>query len=56
MSDINLFNATIKHWVEEYANHNRNLLKKIKELMDMRFNEQQAKTALEKNDEDLKRQ
>ena len=54
-SDINLFNATAKQWVEEYANPERSLKKKIKELMDMGFNEQQAKNALEKNDEDLEK-
>ena len=55
MSDINLFNATAKHWVEEYANPDRNLQKKIKELVDMGFNEQQAKTALKQNDEDVEK-
>jgi ubiquitin-conjugating enzyme (huntingtin interacting protein 2) len=55
MSDINLFNATAKHWVEEYATPGRNLQKKIKELADMGFNEQQAKEALEKNEEDLEK-
>ena len=55
MSDINLFNATAKHWVDEYATPGRNLQKKIKELADMGFNEQQAKEALEKNEEDLEK-
>ena len=55
MSDINLFNSTAKHWVEEYANPDRDLNKKIKELVDMGFNEQQAKNALEKNDNDLEK-
>ena len=32
MSDIKLFNQTAKHWVEEYANPERNLQKKIKEI------------------------
>ena len=55
MSDINLFNSTAKHWVEEYANPDRDFNKKIKELVDMGFNEQQAKNALEKNDNDLEK-
>ena len=55
LSDIKLFNATAKHWVEEYANPERNLQKKIKELMDMGFTEQQAKDALEKNNEDVEK-
>ena len=33
MTDINLFNQTAKHWVEEYANPERNLQKKIKEFI-----------------------
>ena len=55
LSDIKLFNATAKHWVEEYANPERNLQKKIKELTDMGFTEQQAKDALEKNNEDVEK-
>ena len=55
MSDIRLFNQTAKHWVEEYANPERNLQKKIKELMDMGFTEQQSRDALQKNNEDLEK-
>ena len=55
MSDIKLFNQTAKHWVEEYANPERNLQNKIKEIIEMGFNEQQAKEALEKNDEDVQK-
>ena len=55
MSDIKLFNQTAKHWVEEYANQERNLQNKIKEIIEMGFNEQQAKEALEKNDEDVQK-
>ena len=55
MSDINLFNQTAKHWVEEYANPERNIQRKIKEIMEMGFTEQQAKEALEKNDEDVQK-
>ena len=55
MSDIQLFNQTAKHWVEEYANPERNLQKKIKEIMEMGFTEQQAKEALEKNDQDVQK-
>ena len=55
MSDIKLFNQTAKHWVEEYANPERNLQKKIKEITDMGFTEQQAKEALEKNNEDVEK-
>ena len=53
MSDIKLFNATAKHWVEEYTNPGKNLLKK--KLLDLGFNEQHAKTALENNYEDLEK-
>ena len=55
MSDIRLFNQTAKHWVEEYANPERNLQKKIKELTDMGFSEQQARDALQQNNEDLEK-
>ena len=55
MSDINLFNQTAKHWVEEYANPERNIQIKIKQIMEMGFTEQQAKEALEKNDQDVQK-
>jgi len=55
MSDIKLFNQTDKHWVEEYANPERTLLKKVKELTDMGFSEQQARDALQKNNEDVEK-
>ena len=55
MSDIKLFNETAKHWVEEYANPERNVQRKIKEIMEMGFTEQQAKEALEKNDQDVQK-
>ena len=55
MSDIKLFNETAKHWVEEYANPERNVQRKVKEIMEMGFTEQQAKEALEKNDEDVQK-
>ena len=55
MSDIKLFNETAKHWVEEYANPERNLQNKIKEIVEMGFTEEQAKEALEKNDEDVQK-
>ena len=55
MSDIKLFNQTAKHWVEEYANPERNLQKKVKEITEMGFTEQQAKEALEKNDQDVEK-
>ena len=55
MSDIKLFNETAKHWVEEYANPERNVQRKIKEIMEMGLTEQQAKEALEKNDEDVQK-
>ena len=54
-SDRKLFNETAKHWVEEYANPERNFQKKIKELTDMGFTEEQAKEALEKNNEDVEK-
>ena len=55
MSDIKSFNQTAKHWVEEYANPERNLQKKIKEITEMGFTEIQAKEALEKNDQDVEK-
>ena len=55
MSDIKLFNETAKHWVEEYANPERNLQKKIKEITEMGFTEEQAKSALEQNNEDVEK-
>ena len=55
LSDRNKFNRTAKHWVEEYANPERNMSKKIKEITDMGFSEQQAKEALEKNDNDVEK-
>ena len=55
MSDIKLFNQTAKHLVEEYANPERNLQKKIKEIVEMGFTEEQAKQALEQNNEDVEK-
>ena len=55
MTDINLFNQTAKHWVEEYANPERDFQKKIKEIMEMGFTEEQAKKALEQNNEDVEK-
>ena len=55
MSDIKLFNQTAKHWVEEYANPERSFQKKIKEITEMGFTEEQAKDALEKNNEDVEK-
>ena len=55
LTNIKLFNETAKHWVEEYANPERNLQKKIKEIIDMGFTEEQAKEALEKNNEDVEK-
>ena len=55
MSDIKLFNRTAKHWVEEYANPERTLLKKVKELTDMGFSEQQVRDTLHKNNEDVEK-
>jgi ubiquitin-conjugating enzyme (huntingtin interacting protein 2) len=55
MSDIKLFNETAKHWVEEYANPERNFEKKIKEITEMGFTEEQARNALEQNNEDVEK-
>ena len=55
MSDIKLFNQTAKHWVEEQANPERSFQKKIKEITEMGFTEEQAKDALEKNNEDVEK-
>ena len=55
LSDIKLFNATAKQWVEEYANPEKTLQKKIKELVEMGFTEDKAKEALEKNEMDVEK-
>ena len=55
MTDIKLFNETAKHWVEEYDNPERNFTKKIKEITDMGFTEQQARNALQNNNEDVEK-
>ena len=55
ISDIKLFNETAKHWVEEYSNPERSFQKKIKEITEMGFTEEQAKEALERNDEDVQK-
>ena len=55
MSDIKLFNETAKHWVEEYANPERNFEKKIKEITEMGFTEEQARNALEQNNDDVEK-
>ena len=55
MSDIKLFNETAKHGVEEYANPERNFEKKIKEITEMGFTEEQARNALEQNNEDVEK-
>ena len=55
LSDIKLFNATAKQWVEEYANPEKTLQKKIKELVEMGFTEDKAKVALENNNMDVER-
>ena len=55
MSDIKLFNRTAKYLVEEYANPERTLLKKVKELTDMGYSEQQARDTLQKNNEDVEK-
>ena len=55
LSDIKLFNETAKHWVEEYANPERNFEKKIKEITEMGFTEEQARNALEQNNEDVEK-
>ena len=54
-TDIKLFNETAKHWVEEYANPERNLQKKIKEITEMGFTEEQARNALKQNNEDVEK-
>ena len=55
MSDKNLFNQTAKQWVQEYANPENNFQKKVKELMDMGFTEQQSIEALKKNEDNLEK-
>ena len=55
LSDIKLFNATAKQWVEEYANPEKTLQKKIKELVEMGFTEDKAKVALENNNMDVEK-
>lgn len=55
MSDIKAFNATAKQWVEKYANPEKNKNKKVKELTDMGFSEDDAKKALEKFGDDVEK-
>ena len=55
MTNIKLFNETAKQWVEEYANPKKNLQNKINEIMDMGYNEFQAREALQKYDEDIEK-
>ena len=55
MGDIKAFNATAKQWVEEYANPEKNKNKKVKELTDMGFSEDDAKKALEKCGDDVEK-
>ena len=55
MNDINLFNQTAKLWVQEYANPEMNFQKKVKELMDMGFSEEQCIEALKKNEENVEK-
>jgi ubiquitin-conjugating enzyme (huntingtin interacting protein 2) len=52
-TDINLFNKTGKMWTENYAKNVAE--KKIKEIMEMGFSEEDAKQALQKNDFDLEK-
>jgi len=47
-SDIKLFNQTAKAWTEEHANADNVLKKKLKNLMDMGFDEKKAMEALDK--------
>ena len=52
-TDLNTFNKTAKMWTENYAKNVAE--KKIKEIMDMGFSEEDAKMALQKNDFDLEK-
>lgn len=45
-SDIKLFNETAKAWTDEYANPKKVINKKLKNLMDMGFDEKKAMSAL----------
>lgn len=49
ISDINAFNASAKQWVTEYANPEKNIQNKIKELTEMGFSEYDCMKALESN-------
>ena len=53
MGDINAFNETAKQWVQTYAMPNGQLNAKIKELVEMGFSEEKAKSALEKTDNNV---
>jgi len=52
-SDVNSFNKTAKLWTENYAKNQAE--KKIKELMDMGFDEESSKIALQKHGFDLEK-
>jgi ubiquitin-conjugating enzyme (huntingtin interacting protein 2) len=52
-NDIDAFNKTAKLWTENYAKDQAE--KKIKELTEMGFSEDDAKLALQKNGFDVER-
>lgn len=52
-TDINTFNKTAKSWTENYAKNVAE--KKIQEIMDMGFSEEDARKALQSNEFDLER-
>jgi ubiquitin-conjugating enzyme (huntingtin interacting protein 2) len=52
-NDINLFNKTAKLWTENYAKNQAE--KKIREICEMGFSEEDAKLALQKNGFDMEK-
>jgi ubiquitin-conjugating enzyme (huntingtin interacting protein 2) len=54
-TDIKAFNETAKYWTDLYANPEKILNSKVTNLMEMGFNEEQAKNALAKNGGDVEK-
>jgi len=54
-SDRKAFEETVKNWVDLYANPDKVIKNKIKELMEMGFNEEDSKNALVKFNNDVEK-
>lgn len=54
-SDINLYNETAKYWTDQYANPEKIVKNKMKDLLDMGFSEEDSKKALIKFNYDVEK-